>query len=64
MDKKWSSEKIFESITSIDNLVTTLTVLNTLKDVKYKDNKSIDDTIDIIRNYVCGLFGGSINEKN
>lgn len=64
MNEKWKSEEIFNSITNFDNIVTVLTFLCDLRDKIYEDNQAINDTIDIVRNYACGLFGGSINKKS
>lgn len=68
-DYCWNSEMIYDGITSVEKLIETLNVLCDLRriNIKNMDKESIEslnNTIDIVRNYVCKLFGGSINKKS
>lgn len=58
---KWSIEKMYSSEFSINDLVKTLEVIDTFKR-KYPNDETVQDFENIVRDEICQMFGGNIDE--
>ena len=60
MEKKWSLDKdVFGSQLTVDEMVNAINVFEVLKK-KYPNDDIIDTVIEILREEICLMFGGSI----
>lgn len=60
MGKNWTLEKcVYEAKLTVDDMVNAIDVFETLKD-KYPNDDYIDGAIEILRQEICLMFGGSI----
>ena len=60
MEKKWSLDKdVFGSQLTVDEMVNAINVFEVLKK-KYSNDDIIDTAIEILREEICLMFGGSI----
>lgn len=58
---KWSIEKMYESEFSIQELVKTLEVVAVFRK-KYPNDETVQDFENIVRDEICQIFGGNIDE--
>jgi len=58
-NKAWSVNKLYETEFTLDSLVETLQVLDTFKR-KYPNDDTIQNFEEIVRDEICGLFGGTV----
>ena len=58
---KWSIEKMYESEFSIQELVKTLEVVAVFRK-KYPNDETVQDFENIVRDEICQMFGGNIDE--
>ena len=60
MEKNWTLEKyVYEAKPAVDDMVNAIDVFETLKE-KYPNDEYIDGAIEILRQEICLMFGGSI----
>ena len=60
MKKNWSLENnVYCSEFTIEELIDSIRVFEVLK-AKYPNNDTITDSIELLRNEACNIFGGSI----
>lgn len=60
MEKNWTLEKyVYEANPTVDDMVNAIDVFETLKE-KYPNDEYIDGAIEILRQEICLMFGGSI----
>ena len=60
MKKNWSLENnVYCSEFTVEELIDAIRVFEVLK-TKYPNNEIISDSIEILRNEACNIFGGSI----
>lgn len=60
MERKWNlNDFVNKADLSLDDMVNAIYVFETLKN-KYTNDEFIDAAIEILRNEICGMFGGSI----
>ena len=58
--EKWNLEKdVLDARLTVDELVDAIGVFDTLQE-KYPNDETIDDAIEILRQEICLMFGGSI----
>lgn len=60
-NEKWSIEKMYSSEFSVNDLVKTLEVIDTFKR-KYPNDETVQDFENIVRDEICQMFGGNIDE--
>jgi len=65
MKNKWNLEKyVYSSEISLDDIVSSIKVFELLKN-KYPNDELIDGAIEVLRDEVCRMFGGTIyNNEN
>lgn len=60
MKKNWSLENnVYRSEFTVEELIGVIRVFEVLK-AKYPNNNTITDSIELLRNEACNIFGGSI----
>ena len=60
MEQKWNLEKdVLDARLTVDELVDAISVFDTLQE-KYPNDEFIDVAIEILRQEICLMFGGSI----
>lgn len=60
MEQNWNLEdNVFKSDLNIDDVVTAIGVFEVLKK-KYPNDEIVSDAIEILRDEICQIFGGSI----
>ena len=60
MEKNWTLEKyVYDAKLTVNDMVNAIDVFETLKD-KYPNDEYIDGAIEILRQEICLMFGGSI----
>ena len=60
MKIKWSLEKnVYSSEISLDDMVRSIRVFELLKN-KYPNDELIDGAIEVLRDEICKMFGGTI----
>ena len=60
MEKKWSLEKdVLLANLTVDEMMSAIKVFEILKE-KYPNDEYIDSAIEILREEICLMFGGSI----
>lgn len=60
MENKWNLEKyVYSSEISLDDMVCSIKVFEVLKN-KYPNDELIDGAIEVLREEVCRMFGGTI----
>ena len=60
MEQKWNLEKdVLDARLTVDELVDAISVFDTLQE-KYPNDEFIDAAIEILRQEICLMFGGSI----
>lgn len=60
MKKNWSLENnVYCSEFTVEELIDAIRVFEALK-AKYPNNENIADSIELLRNEACNIFGGSI----
>ena len=57
----WSIEKLYETALTVENLVDTLKVVDALKK-RYPKDDTIAAFDEIVREELCNMFGGTLNE--
>ena len=58
--KEWSlKNNVYCSEFTVEDLIHAIRVFEELK-IKYPNNETISDSIEILRNEACNIFGGSI----
>lgn len=61
--KEWSIDRLYENTLSADSLIDALRVTNELK-TKYPNDETIQDFEKILRDEICNMFGGSIDDSD
>lgn len=60
MKNKWNLKQyVYSADISVDDIINTIRVFEILKE-KYPNDDLIDDAIEILRNEICTMFGGTI----
>lgn len=60
MENKWNLKQyVYNADISVDDIINTIRVFEILKE-KYPNDELIDDAIEVLRNEVCIMFGGTI----
>lgn len=60
MEQNWNFEdNVLKSELSVDDIINALSVFDVLKN-KYPNDEIISDAIEILRDEICQIFGGSI----
>lgn len=60
MEQKWNLEKdVLDARLTVDELMDAISVFDTLQE-KYPNDEFIDAAIEILRQEICLMFGGSI----
>jgi hypothetical protein len=60
MEKKWNlNQYVYGADLSVDDIINTIRVFEILKE-KYPKDELMDDAIDVLRNEICNMFGGTI----
>jgi hypothetical protein len=60
MEKKWNlNQYVYGADLSVDDIINTIRVFEILKE-KYPNDELIDNAIEVLRNEICNMFGGSI----
>jgi hypothetical protein len=60
MEKKWNlNQYVYGADLSVDDIINTIRVFEILKE-KYPNDELMDDAIDVLRNEICNMFGGTI----
>lgn len=60
MENKWNlSQYVYGADLSVDDIINTIRVFEILKE-KYPKDELMDDAIDVLRNEICNMFGGTI----
>jgi hypothetical protein len=60
MENKWNLDRyVYSSKISIDDMVNSIRVFELLKN-KYPNDELIDGAIEVLRDEVCKMFGGTI----
>ena len=60
MENKWNLKKyVYSSEISLDDMVSSIRVFELLKN-KYPNDELIDGAIEVLRDEVCKMFGGTI----
>ena len=60
--QKWTREQIYSGVVSLESLVQSLETMCLLQD-KYPNDDYVDAAIEIIREEICKLFGGTICDE-
>jgi hypothetical protein len=60
MKNNWNLKNfVYTSDVSVEEITSAIRVFETLK-VKYPNDELIDDAIDILRDEICKMYGGTI----
>lgn len=60
MEKNWTLKKyVYDAKLTVNDMVNAIDVFETLKD-KYPNDDYIDGAIEILRQEICLMFGGTI----
>ena len=60
MENKWNlNQYVYGADLSVDDIINTIRVFEVLKE-KYPKDELIDDAIELLRNEICNMFGGTI----
>jgi hypothetical protein len=60
MKNKWNLKQyVYSADISVDEIINTIRVFEILKE-KYPNDELMDDAIDVLRNEICNMFGGTI----
>lgn len=60
MKNKWNLKQyVYSADISVDDIINTIRVFEILKE-KYPNDELIDDAIEVLRNEICNMFGGTI----
>lgn len=60
MENKWNLKQyVYSADISVDEIINTIRVFEILKE-KYPNDELIDDAIEVLRNEICNMFGGTI----
>lgn len=60
MENKWNLKQyVYNADISVDDIINTIRVFEILKE-KYPNDELIDDAIEVLRNEICIMFGGTI----
>jgi hypothetical protein len=60
MENKWNLKQyVYSADISVEEIINTIRVFEILKE-KYPNDELIDDAIEILRNEICNMFGGTI----
>ena len=60
MENKWNLKQyVYSADISVDDIINTIRVFEILKE-KYPNEELIDDGIELLRNEICNMFGGTI----
>lgn len=60
MENKWNLKQyVYNADISVEEMINTIRVFEILKE-KYPNDELIDDAIEILRNEICNMFGGTI----
>ena len=60
MENKWNLEKcVYSSEISLDDMVCAIKVFEVLKK-KYPNDELVDGSIEVLRDEICKMFGGTI----
>jgi hypothetical protein len=60
MENKWNlNQYVYGADLSVDDIINTIRVFEILKE-KYPKDELMDDAIDVLRNEICNMFGGTI----
>lgn len=60
MEGNWNLKKyVYRSEMSVDDMINAIRVFELLKE-KYPNDESVDVAIEILRDEICKMFGGSI----
>jgi hypothetical protein len=64
MENKWNlKDNVFESVFSVDDIINAIYVFEKLHE-KYPNDEYIETSIEILRNEICQMFGGSIYSED
>lgn len=59
MEKNWDIKNVYDAPVSVNDLMRAIEVLNCLKH-KYPNDENVDIAIEILRDEICQMFGGTI----
>ena len=60
MENNWNLKKfVYTSDVSVEEMTSAIRVFEILK-IKYPNDELIDDAIDILRDEICKMYGGTI----
>lgn len=60
MESNWSlKNNVFKADFSVDEIINSIRLFEILKN-KYPNDELIDGSIEVLRNEICNMFGGSI----
>lgn len=60
MKNKWNLKQcVYNADISIDEIINAIRVFEILKE-QYPKDELIDDAIEVLRNKICNMFGGTI----
>lgn len=60
MKNRWNLKQyVYSADISVDEIINTIRVFEILKE-KYPNDELIDDAIEVLRNEICNMFGGTI----
>ena len=60
MESNWSlKNNVFNADFSVDDIINSIRLFEILKN-KYPNDELIDGSIEVLRNEICNMFGGSI----
>lgn len=60
MERNWSlKNNVFNADFSVDEIINSIRLFEILKN-KYPNDELIDGSIEVLRNEICNMFGGSI----
>ena len=60
MEKKWSlNNNVYRSDITIDEYISSIRLFDVLKS-KYPEDELFDEVIDVLRDEICKMFGGTI----
>lgn len=60
-EKKWDLMQVYESPFTVEQLLQTLNVIDSFKK-KYPNDEIITDFEDVVRQEICMMFGGNIED--
>lgn len=60
MENKWNLKQyVYNADISVEDIINTIRVFEILKE-KYPNDELIDSAIEVLRNEICIMFGGTI----